>query len=160
MGYYANRLKKRLESMTDEEFEKKMQEMEESSNIGPEASEFIKEQENYIKLYEKINQSPKYQEVHKSHTLGDDYCPQSAIDYGMRCYERGFADGKEWQKKQDELTWEDIQAIDGITDAVSNSAFERETNEELFTEVLNRFKEHKKYKENKKRKEERNGQGT
>ena len=29
---------------------------------------------------------------------------QAAIDYGMRCYKRGFMDGKEWQKKQ-EPTW-------------------------------------------------------
>lgn len=73
MGYYANRLKKKLDNMSEEEFEQKMQEMEEDCNIGPEASEFIKEQENYIKLYEKINQSPKYREVHKSHTM-DDNC--------------------------------------------------------------------------------------
>lgn len=29
---------------------------------------------------------------------------QAAIDDGMRCYKRGFVDGKEWQKKQ-EPTW-------------------------------------------------------
>jgi hypothetical protein len=41
MGYFANRLKKRLEKMTDEQLEKKFLEMEESSNIGPTLDEYL-----------------------------------------------------------------------------------------------------------------------
>lgn len=41
MGYFANRLKKRLETMTDEQFEREMQEMEESCSIGPTLDEYL-----------------------------------------------------------------------------------------------------------------------
>lgn len=118
MGYFANRLKKRLETMTDEEFEQKMQKMEDDCNIGPEASEFIKEQENFIKLYEKIKQSPKYQELHKSHSLdyNDDVSAEKKYtaeevkqileDFGRKMLENQVETPAEFQKIINEYWWE------------------------------------------------------
>lgn len=41
MGFFANRLRERLEKLTDEQFEKEMQEMEDSCSIGPTLDEYL-----------------------------------------------------------------------------------------------------------------------
>ena len=88
--------------------EQKMQDMEEECNIGP----------DFIKLYEKIKQSPKYQELHKSHSLdyNDDVSAEKKYtaeevkqileDFGRKMLESQEEMPAEFQKIINEYWWE------------------------------------------------------
>lgn len=64
--------------MSEEEFEKKMQEMEDDCNIGPEASEFIKEQENYIKYMEENVLTAEQEKRKNMCNVKSSHCPFTA----------------------------------------------------------------------------------
>lgn len=89
--------------------------------------------------------------------LGRTELEQAAIDCfgksGSMCSARiGFVEGAEWQKKQDELTWEDIKRIVKIADLMLTGtawdaiwdAMEYPNEQKYYEEVLRRYKEEKK----------------
>ena len=59
-----------------------------------------------------------------------------------------FKAGAEWQKRQDELTWEDIKRIVKIADSMLTGtawdAVEYPNEQKYYEEVLRRYKEEKK----------------
>ena len=66
-----------------------------------------------------------------------------------RAYSKGFKAGAEWQKKQDELTWEDIMELDNLSWEVEDEVEDEEgfeNNDDFYSEVLRRFKKYKEQK--------------
>lgn len=53
---------------------------------------------------------------------------------------RGFVEGAEWQKKQDELTWKDLQKLDIIANEVwQDGKYDKNNAQEFYTKVLDEF---------------------
>lgn len=73
--------------------------------------------------------------------------PSSKINDFYDALEEFFKAGAEWQKKQDELTWEDLQKLDIIANELwQDGKYDKNDAQEFYTEVLKRFKEYKEQK--------------
>ncbi len=73
---------------------------------------------------------------------------EEARSWGGSCAVDAFKGGVEWQKKQDELTWEDIKRIIQIADSMLTGtawdAVDYPVEQKYYEEVLKQYKEEKK----------------